>query len=309
MTFFASAQRQITVVQLEASTGSTSSTHQNVAHVYSGDIDFDPTYSSEYRVSSTTTYSLSLNPNVFLFDGKTYRVSIDFLQHVQSTFSGLGRYGTFLLPDLGIVPIDDVLERDPHHVLEDAGWIPATGQSEDRTWRFYPPNCDVHYEATISQGGYGVTEFRNGGFTIIFPLGELPDGWRGIPTSNYESIQHGILFVNLNEIIEAVNNLVAADTTCEEPEPECTNTVAMGGDMNTLIVAANPDFVSGGQGVWIDRVRRPGSIFLENRWNRIEIDETNNVFILEIGAGGDGHVGARTPYTCLEELLENLPNE
>ena len=76
----------------------------------------------------------------------------------------------------------------------------------------------------------------------------------------------------------------------------CTIASSSYEDLNTAISAHG--FTAAGFTAWENRVGT------ENRWDRIEIDGTN--FVLEVGAGSEGHVGTRTSYDCLEVLIAEL---
>lgn len=305
VTFFASAQRHITVVEL-ASTGS--ATHETLRHVYSGNDDFDMGYSSQYERRSTDVYSLSLSPapGVFTYDGNSYVIDVPFLQNTQQTFARLGRYGRFLLPNLNTVSQDDVLNISPYQILIDNGWIAGLGVSAGNRWNYNIENCDYSYQVAINGAGFLVHELHPSySQPLAFvALDELPDErWIAIPTSSsYASteISAGFEFTNLAQIIEAVNNRAAVVCTTI-PEPECTEVSASYEDLNELVVAANAGFYTNSfiPASWTDRF---GS---ENRWNIIEIE--GDKFVLEIDTGSEGHVGTRTYYRCLEELLDNLP--
>ena len=298
-TFFASAQRHITVVQLEASTGSTSSAHERLFHVYSGNNDFDLSYSDDYERSSTTTYSLSFRPVQFSYDGHSYQVGTSFLQSTQEVFARLGRYGRFILPSRAIVSQDDVLEISPYQILLDSGWRTGLQSSAGNRWTYHPEGCDRNYVVAINGEGFIITELGPGyGQPLAFVALDPGDAYPGsiATSSSYEStsISGGLEFVNLNEVIEAVNNRVIE--ICGETE-DCTGTDASHDDLNDLITLADPTFVTAGFNAWINRVGN------ELRWDRIS--RSGNTFTLEINAGSD-HVGTRTSYDCLEELLAAL---
>ena len=79
---------------------------------------------------------------------------------------------------------------------------------------------------------------------------------------------------------------------------ECLNGLSPHEDLDAAITATGLGFYSAGFTAWINQVGA------ETRWTRIEIDGTN--FVLETNAGSEGHIGTRTSYDCLEDLLAAL---
>ena len=306
-TFFASAQRQINVVQLEASTGSTTpTTHQQVAHVYSGNYNPNAGYLDVYEVSSVSTYTFQINPppGIFTTPDAEYVVEPSFVYNLEELYSRIGPAGLFINPNTLInVEPDDVLIDDPIRLFRiSTKWRPFSGSvtSAGRTtrWVYRIPSCNVTYVVGNWGSGWSISETLNGATKFLI-ANDVSHAGSIATSSRYASELGGSRWLSVSDIIEAVDNRVA------ELCVSCTNTVAEGIAIHRLIIEAEPNYEAQGNGTWIDRDLRPNG-FAEPTWNQIEIIGTQ--FVLEVGAGGDGVVGTRTSYDCLEELLENLPN-
>ena len=308
-TFFASAQRQINVVQLEASTGSTTpTTHQQVAHVYSGNYNPDTSYLDVYEVSSVSTYTFRLNPppGMFITSDSEYIGEPGFLYNLQELYSRIGPAGLFLNPITRInVEPSDVLSVDPIRLFRiSTKWRPFSGSVTEagRTtrWVYRIPSCNLTYVVGNWGSGWSISETLNGDTKFLIAADQSHEG--SIATSSrYAHDLGGSRWLRVEDSIEAVDDRVAL--VCGG----CTNTVAESEVINSLIEAAEPNYEDQRNGTWIDRdVNERG--FAAATWNSIEIDEVNRVFVLEIGAGGDGLTGTRISYRCLEMLLLDLPN-
>ena len=286
-TTFASAQRYITIVQLEASEGSTPE-HPRVVHSYVGSDDGDFTYSSDYTESSVATYTFNLGipPHLFTTPTETYHADLGFLNNISQFHSNLGIHGTFLTPGNrpAVLNPADILEINPYDVL--VGWEPGTGVSEDRRWTYYACDGNSIFMLSLFGNGFAVTEIT----------GRVPSA---LSAAGYPASTHaGTVFGNLEDVIDAVNNRVA-ELSCGS----CVNSSADYNRINSLIVAADAGFYFNDFTSWTDRETREDG-FLEASWNEIHVD--GDQFVLIIETGGDGLSGTSTSYDCLEDLLDAL---
>ena len=319
-TTFASAQRHITVVQLEASTGSTSVTYQRIAHVYAGDREFDIPYGSDYRKVSTTTYTLNLNPtpSSFDYDGDSYIASVPFLQNTQATYSSLGRNGRFLVPGNSRIQIDPelVLNIDPYQVLLDNGWRVGTGVTRGNRWNFYPANCDYRFQVSVEGNGYAVTEIGPGYDRVLAliardePYQTVSGRPAAIATSSeYESLFGGSLWLNLEEIAEAVR--IRAEEVCNL----CVSTSSTIDAKYALLNDGRTfsDYIPGVTD-WIPTglTNTEWNYVVDRRYHH-EIHENTlaGTFTLYVNLlSGEGrNINLQTPRTfnCLEDLIAVLP--
>ena len=316
-TTFASAQRQFTVVELEASPGSTPP-HERITHVYAGDREFDIPYDSDYQKVSTTTYTLHLNPTPsFLeYDGDSYIAGLSFLGDAHTTYARLGRHGRFFIPGGSGAQVSHelVLASSPYQILFDNGWTAGLQSLAGRRWNYRTPNCDATYTIAINEGGYVVWETKPEyptGRTLL-AVDEVPAGSHSIATtSSYESIEGsgGLGFVNLSDIVEAVQ--VRSDGICVL----CVGT-STSIDVKYSLLNDGRTFSDYIPGVtdWIPTglTNTEWNYVVDRRFHH-EIHENTlaGTFTLYVNLlSGEGrNINLQTPRTfnCLEDLIAVLP--
>ena len=285
-TTFASAQT-MTVVELTSSDGR-GTFGPRALHAIQGD-DLSPYVYNGYttRVTSYVLRDGVLNTpdGRFVTVGPFEEVSRDFIY-------SLGLTGTFFNA-VTKEPLQGVTlssyHRDP--LFDNLEAHPDWSRYEEAPSYFVRRECGFVFLAAEIAPLNGYNQF------LLSRNTEAGDSFELIIARNFFDYP-GTYFRTDADVIEAVDRLLA-DSGCG-----CTSTTAMGGEINALIIAAEPNYEAQGNGIWIDRDLRPNG-FAEPTWNQIEIDGSQ--FILEVGAGGDGLVGVRTSYDCLEELLDNLP--
>ena len=315
-TTFASAQRQFTVVQLEASPGSTPQ-HERVTHVYAGDREFDIPYNSDYQKVSTTTYTLHLNPTPSYFDynGDSYIGDVSFIGDAHTTYTRLGRHGRFFVPGNNRVQLthDAVLNSSPYQILFDNGWTAGLHSLAGRRWNYRIPGCDATYTIAINEGGYIVWETRPEYPTgrSLLTVDRVPAGSHSIATSSsYASIEGsgGLGFVNLSDIVEAVQ--IRSNVACDE----CVST-SSAIDTKYMLLNDGRTFSDYIPGVvdWIPTglTNTEWNYVVDRRFHHeIHENQLTGTFTLYVNLlSGEGrNLSLQTPrvFTCLEELVAVL---
>ena len=308
---FASAQQIITIVELTSPDGRGTFAGPQAIHAVQGD-DISRFQYGDYTTSvSSFTMSnageLTIPQGVFTSAGNFRQDYIDF-------WISLGANGRFYNPntelELENIRLSSYLIENTYGELTNpnTGWVRGEG---DLASGFSRVECIYTFVTVEVPGrGFTLTGVSSGApITLNYPADVRgPAGPRSSSSVIFSAsrdfpglVARGHYFPTAQHVIDAVN-IFLENNDCSS----CTNTVAEGGVMNALITAAEPNYEAQGNGVWIDRDTRPNG-FLAATWNSIEIDEENRMFILEVDAAGDGAVGIRTSYECLEELLDNLP--
>ena len=286
---FASAQL-INIVELTDPTGSLRHVYEGSANGrfqylspgYTGNLDFQS--HSNIQIIDDLLITFSDHPGVDVAAG--YQMLPGFERNVDAYLSSIGSHGLWyndlnrrviIAPSAYLPPSEDPLQPLRSE------WTPSHGES---SWENIV--CRNRYRISYNQS--------TGNFWVLWSEmnidGEYEQRYgNGIVTPEQPH------FTSADAAHSAVQAHIIATQPCA---PLCTDTSIAHNYLDELVEAADSDFYTAGFTAWIDR---EGS---ENRWNRIEIGATQ--FVLEIGAGSEGHEGTRTSYDCLEELLLNLPN-
>ena len=307
-TTFASAQT-ITFVELTSSDGRGTFVGPSAVHIIQGD-DTSRFQYGDYQ-TSVSSFTMTDEGELTIPQGVFTSVG-NFEQNYRNIWIGLGTNGRFYNPETEVelenIRLSSYLVENVYGGLTnpDSGWIRGEG---DLASGFYRIACEYTFVSAELPGlGFTLTGVSSDTLiTLDYPADVRgPAGPRSSSTVIFsvsrdfpELGARGHYFPTAQHVIDAVN-IFLEEVGCTS----CITTTSMGGDINAAIIAAEPNYEAQGNGIWIDRGLRPNG-FAEPTWNQIEIDGSQ--FILEVGAGGDGLVGVRTSYDCLEELLDNLP--
>ena len=300
--FFASAQTiSFTIAELTGPTGDrlTHLFHDDYADVYE--------YSGGWTKTASSTFSLS-DAGVFFYEDTNYDAIPSWEANIRAYLGAVSRNrnGVFYRPGERVpYPLQPrfFLADSDFDPLREAGWIVDT-EHDTQFWKIYCGEYALRISYTSRHGsqGFEILAVENVG-NSRYPLGSVLSGAPFIYGQFSDNVgTDTYAFQTAQEAIDVADTYALNEWNCAD----CTNTDSMGGVINALIIAAEPNYEAQGNGIWIDRDLRPNG-FAEPTWNQIEIDEEARVFILEVGAAGDGAVGTRTTYRCLEDLLDNLP--
>ena len=304
--FFASAQTtSFTVAELTGPTG------DQITHLFYDDYADVYEYRGGWSLTTSNTFSLS-DAGVFFYEDTNYEAIPSWEANIRAYLGAVSRNRNGVFYQAGSrapYPFQPrfFLADSDFEPLREAGWIQDT-RRDTQYWKVYCEQYALRIAYTSYNGGQG--------FEILalehignerYPLGSgILSGAPFTHGQFYDNVgTDTYAFQTAEEAIEVANAYALSEWNCVLEEPsDCVTTVSEGRVMNDLITAAEPNYEAQGNGIWIDRDLRPNG-FAEPTWNQITIDGL--LFTLEVGAAGDGAVGTRTTYRCLEDLLDNLP--
>ena len=302
VSLFTSAQTlSFTVAELTGPTG------DQITHVFYDDYADVYEYSGGWSLTTSDTFSLS-DAGIFFYGENNYQSIPSWEANIRAYLGAISRNrnGVFYRPNERVpYPFNPrfFLAASDFTPLTEAGWL-VDREHDTQFWKIYCDQYALRIAYTSYQGisGFEILAVENVG-NDRYPLGSVLSGAPFIYGQFSDNVGGGI--ETAEEAIEMADAYAAREWDCVIEEPsDCTTTVAEGGVMNALIIAAEPNYEAQGNGIWIDRDLRPNG-FAEPTWNQITIDGL--LFTLEVGAAGDGAVGTRTTYRCLEDLIDNLP--